>query len=210
MEVAGRGGYSGAGVVVADQADGEVAQGGHDPGQVSGADLGSVFIEGDIADVVDPVFDVPVAADDGGEQSGGGLAEAEAGDRVDDWTVPGLVDTGRVALSLKEIHVMGATRRAFTPEYRSQAVGFVLDDDRSIAEVARNIGCHEYTLGKWVKKEREARDRADAERPVGESERVELIRLRAEKKDDTARIAQLEMQVAFAKKVAAWFANEQR
>lgn len=126
------------------------------------------------------------------------------------WTVPGLVDTGRVALSLKEIHVMGATRRAFTPEYRSQAVGFVLDDDRSIAEVARNIGCHEYTLGKWVKKEREARDRADAERPVGESERVELIRLRAEKKDDTARIAQLEMQVAFAKKVAAWFANEQR
>ncbi len=111
---------------------------------------------------------------------------------------------------MKEIHVMGATRRAFTPEYRSQAVGFVLDDDRSIAEVARNIGCHEYTLGKWVKKEREARDRADAERPVGESERVELIRLRAEKKDDTARIAQLEMQVAFAKKVAAWFANEQR
>lgn len=142
----------------------------------------------------------------------GSADDVRAGDDhdADPWTVPGLVDTGRVALSLKEIHVMGATRRAFTPEYRSQAVGFVLDDDRSIAEVARNIGCHEYTLGKWVKKEREARDRADAERPVGESERVELIRLRAEKKDDTARIAQLEMQVAFAKKVAAWFANEQR
>jgi uncharacterized coiled-coil protein SlyX len=29
-------------------------------------------------------------------------------------------------------------------------------------------------------------------------------------KDDTARIARLEMQVAFAKKVAAWFANGQR
>ncbi|MEI2779438.1 MAG: transposase [Tetrasphaera sp.] len=62
------------------------------------------------------------------------------------WTVPGLVDTGGVALSLKEFHVMGDTRRAFTAEYKSQAVGFVLDDDRTIAEVARNIGCHEYTL----------------------------------------------------------------
>ena len=105
---------------------------------------------------------------------------------------------------------MGSTRRSFTDEYKASAVAFVLDEHRTVAEVARNIDVHEMTLGKWVKKEREARDRADAERPVGESERVELIRLRAEKKDDTARIAQLEMQVAFAKKVAAWFANEQR
>ncbi|MEI2779437.1 MAG: hypothetical protein V9G19_26465 [Tetrasphaera sp.] len=45
---------------------------------------------------------------------------------------------------------------------------------------------------------------------MSESERAELIRLRSEKKTDAATIAQLEMQVAFAKRVAAWFANEQR
>ena len=43
-----------------------------------------------------------------------------------------------------------------------------------------------------------------------ESERAELIRLRVKGKDDTARIAHLDMQVAFARKVAAWFANGQR
>ncbi len=53
---------------------------------------------------------------------------------------------------------MGSTRRSFTDEYRQQAVEFVLDQGRSIAEVARNIGCHEMTLGKWVKKERAARE----------------------------------------------------
>ena len=45
---------------------------------------------------------------------------------------------------------MGSTRRAFTEEYKEQAVAFVLDDQRPIAEVARNIGVHEMTLGKWV------------------------------------------------------------
>ena len=45
---------------------------------------------------------------------------------------------------------MGSTRRSCTDEYKEQAVGFVLDDGRAIAEVARNIGVHEMTLGKWV------------------------------------------------------------
>jgi transposase-like protein len=47
---------------------------------------------------------------------------------------------------------MGSTRRSFTEEYKSQAVAFVIDDHRPVAEVARNIGVHEMTLGKWVKK----------------------------------------------------------
>jgi transposase len=44
---------------------------------------------------------------------------------------------------------MGSTRRSFTEEYKAQAVAFVLDDHRPVAEVARNIGVHEMTLGKW-------------------------------------------------------------
>jgi len=45
---------------------------------------------------------------------------------------------------------MGSTRRSFTEEYKAAAVAFVLDDGRSIAEVSRNVGCHEVTLGGWV------------------------------------------------------------
>ena len=96
---------------------------------------------------------------------------------------------------------MGSTRRHFTDEYKAEAVAFVIEGDRSIAEVARNIGVHEMTLGKWVKKARAARDESvPADAPLTESERMELIRLRAEVKDKDAENAELRMQVAFAKK----------
>jgi transposase len=93
---------------------------------------------------------------------------------------------------------MGSTRRSFTEEYKAQAVAFVIDDHRPIAEVARNIGVHEMTLGKWVKKAKESGD--VSEKPLDMSERAELARLRAEN-------AGLQMQVEFAKKVATWFAR---
>ena len=93
-----------------------------------------------------------------------------------------------------------ATRRHFTQEYKDQAVSLVTDSGRSIADVAKSIGIHEMTLGKWVKKAREAGQVADAELSV--NERVELERLRKEN-------AVLRMERDFAKKVAAWFAKEQ-
>ena len=92
-----------------------------------------------------------------------------------------------------------ATRRHFTQEYKDQAVSLVLDSGRSIAEVARSIGVHE-TLGKWVKKARDAGRVSDKD--LSESEREELERLRKEN-------ARLRMERDFAKKVAAWFAKEQ-
>ena len=106
---------------------------------------------------------------------------------------------------------MGSTRRSFTDEYKASAVTFVLDEGRSIVEVARNIDVHEMTLGKWVKKERDARQAAQpADAPLTESERMELLRLREENKDVRAENAQLQMQAAFAKKVATWFAKDQQ
>jgi len=104
---------------------------------------------------------------------------------------------------------MGSTRRNFTPEYKAQAVACVLDDHRAIAEVARNIGVHEMTLGKWVKKERDARngdnnsDETPGDEPLDGNERAELERLRAENR-------QLRMEAEFAKKVASWFAKDQK
>jgi transposase len=93
---------------------------------------------------------------------------------------------------------MGSTRRRFTEEYKAQAVAFVIEDHRPIVEVARNIGVAEMTLGRWVKKARESSD--SRAKPLEDSERAELERLRAE-------ITELQMQVEFAKKVATWFAK---
>ena len=96
---------------------------------------------------------------------------------------------------------MGSTRRRFTDEYKAHAVELVINDDRAIAEVARSIGVHEMTLGKWVKK---AKDEDDVPgRPLGEDERAELERLRAENR-------RLRMEAEFAKKVATWFAKDER
>jgi transposase len=93
-----------------------------------------------------------------------------------------------------------ATRRHFTQEYRDQAVSLVLDSGRTTADVARSIGVHEMTLGKWVKK---AKDSGQIpEKGLSESERAEFERLRKEN-------ATLRMERDFAKKVAAWFAKEQ-
>jgi transposase len=93
-----------------------------------------------------------------------------------------------------------ATRRNFTKEYKDQAVSLVLDSGRSIAEVARSIGVHEMTLGKWVKQARDAGRVQDKD--LCETERAELERLRKE-------IVVARMERDFAKKVAAWFAKEQ-
>jgi transposase-like protein len=59
-----------------------------------------------------------------------------------------------------------ATRRNFTQEYKDQAVSLVLDSGRSIIEVAKSIGVHEMTLGKWVKKARESDRVPDKAAPV--------------------------------------------
>ena len=45
---------------------GQVAQGGHDLGAVTGAQLVAVLIEDDVSDPVEPVLDSPVPLDPGG------------------------------------------------------------------------------------------------------------------------------------------------
>ena len=96
---------------------------------------------------------------------------------------------------------MGTTRRSFTAEYKASAVSLVLEDGHSIAETASNIGVHEMTLGKWVKKARESGERP--EKPLTQTERAELVRLREE-------VKHARMEAEFAKKVASWFAKDQR
>ena len=97
---------------------------------------------------------------------------------------------------------MGSTRRRFTAEYKAQAVELVRAGGTSISVVARNIGVHQVTLGNWVKKAKETPS-SDPAKPLDINERAELEKLRVEN-------AQLQMQLAFAKKVATWFASEKQ
>ena len=109
---------------------------------------------------------------------------------------------------------MARTRRSFTPDYRVEAAHRVIDTDRTIAQVARDIGVGEQLLGRWVRDER-ARELAaaatptDIETPLSETERAELMRLRRRVREQEIRLEEREQDVAFLKKASAYFAAMQ-
>jgi transposase len=94
---------------------------------------------------------------------------------------------------------MGSTRRKFTPEYKAEAVQYVISSGRPIAEVARNLGIVEGTLGNWVAKARENGEFKD--RQLELSERAEFERVKKE-------LQQVKMERDFLKKAAAFFASQ--
>jgi transposase len=89
----------------------------------------------------------------------------------------------------------------YSPEFREQAAKMVVDTSRAVAEVARELGVSETTLGNWVRAYREAH--AEDEPPLQVSERARLAELERRNRE-------LEMENAFLKKAAAYFAREQR
>ncbi|TQE27943.1 hypothetical protein SipoB123_10930, partial [Streptomyces ipomoeae] len=64
-------------------ADGEVAQAGHDAREMPGMDFGVVLAERAVADVVQKIFGLPVASDPVGELGAGNGAGRQAGYQVD-------------------------------------------------------------------------------------------------------------------------------
>ena len=98
---------------------------------------------------------------------------------------------------------MKKQRRSFTEEYRREAAGLVIDTERSIRAVAKELNLGEQTLGTWAKMER-SRPGLDGE-PTGaldESEREELKRLRKE-------VLELREDNRFLGKAASFFASKQ-
>lgn len=89
--------------------------------------------------------------------------------------------------------------RTFTPEYRQEAVKHVLETQRPIAVVARELGINEGTLGNWINTYRR-------EHPATEElnlpERARMRELERENRE-------LRMQAEFLKKAAAFFASQQ-
>jgi transposase len=96
---------------------------------------------------------------------------------------------------------MAEKYRKFSPEFREEAARMVIDTSRSIADIAREIGVSETTLGNWTRAYREAH--AEDEPELELSERARLRELER-------RTRELEMENAFLKKAAAYFAKEQR
>ena len=93
---------------------------------------------------------------------------------------------------------MPEQRRKFSPQFKAEAVQMVLETGRSIAEVARDLGIHDGTLGNWVKAWRDANPEPESE--VSPTERA---RVRAMEEE----IRRLRMENEFLKKAAAFFAR---
>jgi transposase len=89
--------------------------------------------------------------------------------------------------------------RKFDEDFKAGAVRLVEETGKPIAQVARELGVNEGTLGNWCAKAR--RDRHGADDGLSESERAELDRLRREN-------AELRMQRDVLKRSVALWVDE--
>ncbi len=96
---------------------------------------------------------------------------------------------------------MAGKYRKFSPEFREEAARMVVETSRPIADVARELGINETSLGNWVRVYRQRH--AGDEPPLQLSERARLRELERRNRE-------LEMENAFLKKAAAYFAREPR
>lgn len=86
-------------------------------------------------------------------------------------------------------------------EFRAEAVRLVLTTDKSMAEVGRDLGISDKTLGAWVRREREKQTLDALPGALSEHERLELKRLRKE-------VSDLKVEREILRKAAAYFAKE--
>ena len=96
---------------------------------------------------------------------------------------------------------MAGKYRKFTPEFREEAARMVVETSRPIADVARELGINETSLGNWVRAYRVRY--ADDELLLQLSERARLRELERENRE-------LRMKADFLSKAAAYFAAEHR
>jgi transposase len=90
------------------------------------------------------------------------------------------------------------TRREFTKEFKRDAVALVRATGRPIAQIARELGIYDSTLGNWVRQD--AIDRGEREGLTTE-ERERLRQLEAEN-------AKLRMERELLKRTVAFWVSE--
>jgi transposase len=94
---------------------------------------------------------------------------------------------------------MAEGRRKFDEDFKQGAVRIVRETGKPIAQVARELGINEGTLGNWCVKDRRQREGSGGS--LSEDERAELVRLRREN-------AELAMQRDVLKRSVALWVNE--
>ncbi len=92
----------------------------------------------------------------------------------------------------------GAKRPRWTAEFKADAVRMVIDQNRSVVDVARSLGLVDQTLGNWV---RQARIDSGEREGLSTDERAELVRLRREN-------ARLQMERDLLKRATAFWVKE--
>ena len=91
-------------------------------------------------------------------------------------------------------------RRKFSAQYKDEAVQLVIQSGRPIAQVARELGINDGTLGNWVSLWKQ--DNPEQEKPLTVVERARLREIEEENR-------RLKMENEFLKKAAAFFARTQ-
>jgi transposase-like protein len=99
------------------------------------------------------------------------------------------------------MHKLPGKYKTYSPEFRDEAARLVVDTSRPIADVARELGISETSLGNWVRAYR--KNHAEDEPPLKVSERARLRELERENRE-------LRMKNEFLSKAAAYFAAEHR
>ena len=94
---------------------------------------------------------------------------------------------------------MAGKYKTFSPEFREEAARMVVETSRAIADVARELGISETSLGNWVRAYREKH--AEDEPPLQLSERARLRELERENRE-------LRMKADFLSKAAAYVCPE--
>ena len=101
-------------------------------------------------------------------------------------------------MSVMEQESSRRSRRKFTDEFKRDAVALVIDEDRTVVDVAGSLGVGEGTLGNWV---RQARIDRGERAGVSTSEREELVKLRRQN-------VELRMERDLLKRATAFWVKE--
>ena len=115
------------------------------------------------------------------------------------WGAPRVPDSRatRVPRSEQEMK-LSKQRRQYSPEYRDEAVKLVIETSRPIVTVADELGINAGTLGNWVNLYRQ--EHADDEPMLDINDRARLRQVERE-------LREANMEIAFLKKAAAYFAQ---
>lgn len=91
-------------------------------------------------------------------------------------------------------------RQSDTTEFKQEAIRLVESEGKTPAQVARDLGISEQTLGNWRKAHKAGKLATGSGKPVS-PEQMEMSRLRAEN-------ARLKMELEILEKATAYFAKK--